>query len=330
MYFDFEDYRPDIPSLDRSLSQLEIVLLTIVVHLLLVISILAWPHLAFVKAMYAAQEQRVEEQRQRELDRLRDHSTFAFVAPKVEIRTQVPPKLAELSDRNRKAQTIEKAPDPKNDVAFSRGNSGEKIVSDATKERPQPSEQPSSPARAENSTDKGAAPPTDPNAFRLPSAPQGTIARNEPSKNPTLGGGSTGILSDAIRNVQKYAQGESLQNVQGSGDFGPSIQFDTKGVDFGPWLRRFIAQIRRNWFVPYAAMSLRGHVVLAFKVHRDGSITDLQIMQPSSIDAFTHSAFNAIKLTNPTVPLPQEFPDENAPFVVTFYFNETPPGGGSQ
>ena len=63
-------------------------------------------------------------------------------------------------------------------------------------------------------------------------------------------------------------------------------------------------------------------------MHRDGSITDLQIMQPSSIDAFTKSAFNAIKLSNPTVPLPLEFPDENAPFIVTFYFNETPPGGG--
>ena len=330
MYFDFEDYRPDIPTLDRSLTQLEVVLLTVVVHLLLVISILAWPHLAFVKAMYAAQEQRIEAQRQKELDNLRDRAQFVFVAPKVEIRTQVPPKLAELSDKNRRAQTMEKAPDPKNDVAFSRGNSAEKTVSDATKERPQPSEQPSAPSKAENSPDRGAAPPADPKAFRLPSAPQGTIARNDPSKNPLLGGGSSGILSDAIRNVQKYSQGESLQNVQGNGDFGPSIQFDTKGVDFGPWLRRFVAQIRRNWFVPYAAMSLRGHVVLSFKVHRDGSITDLQIMQPSSIDAFTHSAFNAIKLTNPTVPLPLEFPDENAPFIVTFYFNETPPGGGSQ
>ena len=38
----------------------------------------------------------------------------------------------------------------------------------------------------------------------------------------------------------------------------------------------------------------------------------------------------AVKLSNPTVPLPLEFPDENAPFIVTFYFNETPPGGGSE
>ena len=329
MYFDFEDYRPDIPTLDRSLTQLEIVLLTVVVHLVIVISILAWPHLAFVKAMYAAQEQRIEAQREKERENLRDRAQFVFVAPKVEIVTKVPPKLAELSDRNRRAQTMEKAPDPKNNVAFSRGNSAEKIVSDATKDRPQPSEQPSAPAKGDKGADNGAA-TADPNALRLPSAPQATIVRNEPSKNPTLGGQSSGLLSDAIRNVQKYSQGESLQNVQGNGDFGPSIQFDSKGVDFGPWLRRFIAQIRRNWFVPYAAMSLRGHVVLSFKVHRDGSITDLQILQPSSIDAFTKSAFNAIKLTNPTVPLPLEFPDENAPFIVTFYFNETPPGGGSQ
>jgi TonB family protein len=327
MYFDFEDYHPDIPTLDRSLTQLEILLLTVVVHLLIVISILAWPHMAFVKAMYAAQEQRIEAQRQKEQDDLRNRAQFVFVAPKVEIRTKVPPKLAELSDRDRRAQTMEKAPNPKNDVAFSRGNSAEKIVSDATKDRPQPSEQPSAPAKADNGADSGA--PADPNALRLPNAPLATIVRNEPSKNPTLGAPANGVLSDAIRNVQKYSQGESLQNVQGNGDFGPSIQFDTKGVDFGPWLRRFVAQIRRNWFVPYAAMSLRGHVVLSFKVHRDGSISDLQIMMPSTIDAFTKSAFNAIKLSNPTVPLPLEFPDENAPFIVTFYFNETPPGGGS-
>jgi TonB family protein len=330
MYFDFEDYRPDTPTLDRSLSQMEIVLLTVVVHLLIVISILAWPHLAFVKAMYAAQEQRIEAERQREQDNLRNRAQFVFVAPKVEIRTQLPPKLAELSDRNRRAQTMEKGPDPKNDVAFSRGTSAEKIFSDATKDRPQPSEQPSAPAKTNNAADNGAAPPSDPNALRLPKAPEATIVRNEPSRNPTLGLPPGGVISEAVRNVQKYSQGESLQNVQGNGDFGPSIQFDTKGVDFGPWLRRFVAQIRRNWFVPYAAMSLRGHVVLSFKVHRDGSITDLQILQPSSIDAFTKSAFNAIKLTNPTIPLPLEFPDENAPFIVTFYFNETPPGGGSQ
>src|SRR5258708_37590352 len=132
MYFDFEDYHPDIPTLDRSLTQLEIVLLTVIVHLLIVISILAWPHLAFVKAMYAAQEQRIEAQRQKEQDDLRNRAQFVFVAPKVEIRTQVPPKLAELSARNRRAQTIEKAPAPNNHVASSPGTSPDKILTHPT------------------------------------------------------------------------------------------------------------------------------------------------------------------------------------------------------
>ena len=220
---------------------------------------------------------------------------------------------------------MEKA-NPKNDVAFSRGNSAEKLITDARGRTSLVRNR----ARRPRATPMTTAGPTNPNALALPSAPQATIARNEPSRNPTLGGQPSGLLSDAIRNVNKYSQGESLQNVQGNGDFGPSIQFDTKGVEFGPWLRRFIAQIRRNWFVPYAAMSLRGNVVLAFKVHKDGDITDLQVMRPSQIDAFTKSAFNAIKLSNPTVPLPLEFPDENAPFIVTFYFDETPPGGRSE
>ena len=119
--------------------------------------------------------------------------------------------------------------------------------------------------------------------------------------------------------------------MQGNGDFGPSIQFDTKGVDFGPWLRRFIAQIRRNWFVPYAAMSLRGHVVLALQGaprrqhHRSAGHAAVGDRRVHQVGVQRDQADS-----NPTVPLPLEFPDENAPFIVTFYFNETPPGGGSQ
>jgi TonB family protein len=326
MYFDFEDHRPDTPLLDRPLTRLEQLLLTVIAYLLIVIFVILYPRMPWVKAAEAARLQRLEEQRQKQQEEQRDQPRFVFVQPRVEMETKVPPTRAELSDRTRRAQTMERAPDPKNDVAFSRGNSGEKIISDAAKERPQPSE-PAPPPSGDNGNNPNAGQKPNPNALALPTAPQATIARNDPNRNPLLGGPAPGVLSDAIRNVQKYSQGESLQNVQGNGDFGPSIQFDTKGVEFGPWLRRFIAQIRRNWFVPYAAMSLRGHVVLSFRVHKDGSISDLQVMKPSAIDAFTRSAFNAIKLSNPTVPLPTEFPDENAPFIVTFYFNETPPGG---
>jgi TonB family protein len=314
MYFDFEDRRPDTPILERPLTRLEQILLTIIAYLLIVIAVIVYPKLPFVKAMELARQQEQERQRER-IETQREPVQFVFAKPRVELE-RPPDRPKYLSDETHRAQTMERAPVPKNDTPFSRGNTLDKTIADASRAQPEPTPEPTAP------------PASNPNAMALPSTAQSTIARNEPSNNPMLQQRPPGLLSDAIRNVQKYSQGESLQNVQGSGDFGPSIQFDTKGVDFGPWMRRFIAQIRRNWFVPYAAMSLRGHVVLSFNVHRDGSITDLQVLQPSAIDAFTKSAFNAVKLSNPTVPFPPEYPDEQGRFIVTFYFNETPPGGG--
>jgi TonB family protein len=117
-----------------------------------------------------------------------------------------------------------------------------------------------------------------------------------------------------------------LENQQGStGAYGPSIQFDTKGVEFGPWIRRFVAQIKRNWLIPLAAMAMKGHVVITFNVHKDGRITDLAVAAPSDVEAFNHAAYNALAMSNPTHPLPSEYPSPQAFFTVTFYYNETPP-----
>ena len=73
---------------------------------------------------------------------------------------------------------------------------------------------------------------------------------------------------------------ESFDNQKGSSRSSGRLQFDTKGVEFGPWIRRFVSQVRRNWFVPYAAMSLRGRVVITFFVHRNGALTDVTVIAP--------------------------------------------------
>ena len=299
MYLDLEDDKPDTPHLPEAFSKREGVLASLLVHALLVIAYLLRPAISPDEAAASAA-----------LQPRKDPVQFVHMVPSVE-RKATPRPQAEISDLDRRASTPEKPPDATNTAPRSVGDTPEKVVGGKI-------EKPVGP-------DNGTAPPT-PSATSPDLASKGERAAPV-APAPPAGGG----LSNSLRNLSRYLQDQNFDNQQGGlGDQLPDIQFDSKGVDFGPWLRRFIAQIRRNWFVPYAAMSLRGHVVLSFKVHRDGSITDLQILQPSSIDAFTKSAFNAIKLTNPTVPLPLEFPDENAPFIVTFYFNETPPGGSQQ
>src|SRR5262249_37102212 len=151
---------------------------------------------------------------------------------------------------------------------------------------------------------------------------QNTAPRNGDAGRSVAAGGA---LGDALKNLQRYVQREQFDNPQGgAGQPGATIQFDTKGVEFGPWLRRFVAQVKRNWFIPYAAMSMKGHVVITFNVHKSGAITDLQIIGPCPIDAFNNAAFGALVASNPTQPLPPEYPDEKAFFTVTFYYNEQP------
>jgi len=127
MYFDFEDQRPDTPTIPRPLSRLEVVLLTIVVHMTLLILILVWPELPWVKA-FEAQRQQVQAQlRQQELERQRENARFVFVQPRVDVQAPKPPPRAELSDIDRQARTVERARNPTNNMPFARGNSSERI-----------------------------------------------------------------------------------------------------------------------------------------------------------------------------------------------------------
>ena len=70
---------------------------------------------------------------------------------------------------------------------------------------------------------------------------------------------------------------------------------------------------------------MRGHVVVTFYVHKDGRITDVHGAQAVA-DRRVHAlgAATRILASNPTLPLPPEYPDDKAFFTVTFYFNENP------
>lgn len=325
MYFDFGDYRPDTPTIESAISRREGVILSVAVHFVILAVLLLIPQLPWIQAAErAAREAALE--RVRQLEEQREPTRFVFVQPKVDIRAPEAPKRADLSDQDRVASTRERARDPRNSLPYARGNSPERIEAMRDNSRamgrgPAPDPTPPQPENRANSNARV----EDPNRVDLPDTfrprePERVVAEKQGAVAPPAGGS----LGEALKNLQRYVQDQSFDNQQGGGtQIGP-FQFDTKGVEFGPWIRRFIAQIKRNWFVPYAAMSLRGHVVLSFNVHKDGSITDLTIVQPSAVDSFTNSAYGALAASNPTQPLPPEYPSDKAFFTVTFYYNENP------
>jgi TonB family protein len=285
------------------------VVASIVVHAVIVAILLFAPQ--FMPDLRSNPEEVVQLQQAEKQERPR----FVFVQPRIDTPAPKPPPRAEMSDMDRQARNRERPPAMENPLPYSRGNSAERAEA-TPEERARgrgPAEEPAPPA-----------PPTVETPATPSSSEQGRSAVQQPQRPQPPPGGK---LGDALRNLQKYVDQDTFDNQRGgTQEFGPAIQFDTKGIEFGPWIRRFVAQVKRNWFVPYAAMSLRGRVVITFFVHRSGALTDVTVIGPSSVESFNLAARNALLASNPTEPLPPEYPDDKAFFTVTFFYNESPDG----
>lgn len=308
IHFDFDDRYADELVVGSAISRRDGVLLSVVFHTTLLLAFVFGPTLSFLRPSAEELEQERQELARREAER-RQRERFVFIQPRVDIESLRPREQAELSDLNRRSQSRQQSESPRNQLPFSLGNTPERMESAASERARGPESE--NPPQPEVNEDTVRPLPPDDRAPRRP-LPEPPRAAN-------------GALGDALRNLQRYVQNETFHNPQGGvDDPGATIQFDSKGVEFGPWLRRFVAQVRRNWYVPDAAMTFRGRVVLQFNIHRNGRITDLVVAQPSDIGAFNRAAFNAILGSNPTEPLPPEYPEDKAFFTVIFYYNEQP------
>jgi TonB family protein len=332
VYFDLEDSHPEAPTIEGAMTRREAIIISIAAHIILGNLIIWLPTMPWFQRLTAPsvvpQPVQVVQQPQERMQ------PFILVEPKIDREALRAIERAPLSDKDRQAQTRERPPDPRNRQPFSRGTTPDFTEAERQAQRPRgqgPAPQPSIAQQGTNGVQREApAAPAQPTPGLMPSD---QIATRQPTPQPPQQPSGTpgpttppgGALGEALQNLNRYVQNQQFENPSGKGEFGPWIQFDTKGVEFGPWIRRFVAQVKRNWFVPYAAMSLRGHVVLTFNVHKDGRITDLQIIQPSNVDAFNNAAFNALTSSNPTMPLPPEYPSDKAFFTVTFFYNESPP-----
>ncbi|HUF47821.1 MAG TPA: TonB family protein [Vicinamibacterales bacterium] len=295
MYFDFEDYRPDVPRVPQAISRREGVLMAFSLHLVVLLLVVMFPG-AFQSVEEVVEALPLEQQQ--------DAPRFVYIAPMVE-RPAPPPPRAPLSDLDRRASSPVVPPAPPTPDPFAVGNTPERVIGTPEERRAGPD-------------GPGAAPVLQPTPPGLPGL--GTTPLPRPTEpTPPAGGGR---LGDSLRNLQQYLQNETFDNRRGGqSDQDPLIQFDSKGVEFGPWVRRFRAQVKRNWYIPEAARLLSGRVSIRFRVHRDGRLTAIDVIRPSAVEQFTAAAANALRLSNPTVPLPEEYPDDSIEIVVTFLYN---------
>jgi TonB family protein len=335
VYLHLDDARPEPDHIERAINLREAVVMSVLAHVALIALLLWLPTTPWMKQLLAQLPQPAPQPVPVTPPRDRPSPPFVMIEPRIDreaLRRIERP--APLSDIDREARSRERNPNATNNQPLLRGRSAD--LTEAARERaerargqgPNPQPQPPAPqASGPDPSQTAANTATPPPLAPVPNAPPSPRPA-PPNATPATGRVSPppgGSLGEAIRDVERYARGTQLNNPQGGNEVAPTIQFDSKGVEFGPWLRRFVAQVKRNWFVPYAAMSLKGHVVITFNVHKDGRITDLTVIQPSDVSAFNNAAFNALAPANPAMALPPEYPADKAFFTVTFYYNESPP-----
>src|SRR6187401_3496710 len=189
MYFDFEDFHPDITPVGRAISWREGVLLSIIIHLIGVIAILTasrWMPASWLERAAPVPLQLAQDQ---------ERPRFVYVQPNVDLKALKPQEIAPPSDIDREARTRERAPDPKNSMPKLEGNTPERIEQ-APREVARGPEQPepAMPAAPESP-----APPADDPALRLPEAPAVQLPlprpqppQNAPAPNRGLSGGALG------------------------------------------------------------------------------------------------------------------------------------------
>src|SRR5947207_15489147 len=102
MYFDFEDYRPDTPRVMTAISWREGVLLSIIFHLLMVITLIVSPRLFPVDEAARARAAALAQKR------AQDNAQFVFVQPRLDTEARKPPDRGVSSDKIGRASCRER------------------------------------------------------------------------------------------------------------------------------------------------------------------------------------------------------------------------------
>ena len=143
----------------------------------------------------------------------------------------------------------------------------------------------------------------------------------KPSTRERGEGGEDGAFTD----IRRFLAGTRFDNPEGGlvSNTGNTLYYNDKGADFVPWLRRMLAEVRRNWFVPYSVAFNHGHVAVGLSIARDGTVTELKVLIPSGISGFDNAAVGALRAAQ-LLPLPPDYPDAKFDIILVFWYNERP------
>jgi TonB family protein len=169
---------------------------------------------------------------------------------------------------------------------------------------------------------------------QLADAPKPAPAPTRPNfgnPSPSAGDAVRQAADQAARNHGQGDYGASAPSARGGANTGVDVLSDTLGVDFNPYLRRILADIRRNWIplIPEEArppLNKQGETLIRFTILPDGRIAAMNLDGSSQDTAIDRAAWGGITGVGQFPPLPSNFKGPNLELRIDFLVNKTPPG----
>jgi len=98
---------------------------------------------------------------------------------------------------------------------------------------------------------------------------------------------------------------------------------DAQGVDFGPYLKDVVVQVRNNWYrlIPQSAENKKGKLAIEFAITKDGTLADMRLVATSGDKYLDRAAWAGITACNQFKPLPDKFAGKYLALRMRFYYN---------
>lgn len=127
-------------------------------------------------------------------------------------------------------------------------------------------------------------------------------AQPAPASQPSTAEPSPSTGQGSLRQRQGSALGSSL----GTSAFGAAVGgLDNPDFVYGYYVDQMLAMIGSQWQRPSLGASIEA--VVHFRIHTDGHITDLRVLQSSGYNSFDLAGLRAVQQAAPFPKLPQSF-----------------------
>jgi outer membrane biosynthesis protein TonB len=201
--------------------------------------------------------------------------------------------------------------------------------------RPAPTPAPAPTAAAPKAPEAAAPPPPPPPVAQprlpqpVPDAPTAQPTRPDFGSPTSAGNSIQQALNAAARNRDAGGDSGGPSRRQGGplNLGGAEVLSDTQGVDFGPYIRRILSDIKRNWdpLIPAEAQSplyKQGESFIRFTINPDGSIAAMHLDDSTHDEAIDRSCWGSITSEGQFPPLPKQFRGPNLELRIHYLVNK--------